>query len=151
MTDIPTLNTAEQTEKAFYAAFEKADPVAMMEIWSDDGNIMCIHPNGPRLVGQQEVREGWQQIMKYSPTMRFELSYLDRVESEDLAVHYVNEHIYVGSQAEPDFTVLATNVYRRTPQGWRMIMHHASPTPESLRNMQERLQQEAQEDEVTVH
>jgi len=23
--------------------------------------------------------------------------------------------------------VLATNVYQRTPQGWRMVAHHASP------------------------
>lgn len=146
-----TLTTAEQAEKAFYAAFEKSDPAAMMEVWAEDGNIMCIHPNGPRLVGQQEVREGWQQIMKYSPSMRFELTHLDRVESDDLAVHYVNEHIYVGKQKDPDFTVLATNVYRRTAQGWRMIMHHASPTPESLRSMQDRLQEEAQQDEVTLH
>ena len=48
------LETAEQAETAFYTAFENADTDAMMEIWADDGNIMCIHPNGPRLVGQQE-------------------------------------------------------------------------------------------------
>lgn len=151
MTDMPRLDTSEQAEAAFYAAFERADAKAMMEIWSKDDNIMCIHPNGPRLSGQQEVREGWHQIMKYSPSMRFKLTFLNRVQAADLAVHYVNEQIHVGDQDQPDFTVLATNVYRRTDQGWRMIMHHASPTPESLRNMQERIQQEAEEEEVTLH
>jgi ketosteroid isomerase-like protein len=23
--------------------------------------------------------------------------------------------------------IIATNVYQRTPQGWRMVAHHASP------------------------
>jgi len=145
------LETAEQAESAFYAAFERADAKAMMEVWSEDDNIMCIHPNGPRLSGQQEVREGWFQIMKYSPNMRFKLTFLDCVQEADLAVHYVNEQIHVGGQDEPEFTVLATNVYRRTQDGWRMVMHHASPTPESLRTMQERILQEAEEEEVTLH
>ena len=151
MTPITRLDTAEQAEAAFYTAFESADPDAMMDVWADDGNIMCIHPNGPRLVGQQEVREGWQQIMKYSPSMRFQLTFLDAVMADDVAVHYVNEKIYVGSQKEPDFTVFATNVYRRTGDGWRMVLHDASPTPESLRSVQERIEKEAEDDEVTLH
>jgi len=27
------------------------------------------------------------------------------------------------------FTVLATNAYRRTDSGWRLVLHHASPSP----------------------
>ena len=151
MTLTTRLDTAEQAEAAFYAAFESANADAIMDVWADDGNIMCIHPNGPRLVGQQEVREGWKQIMKYSPNMRFQLTFLDSVTTDDVAVHYVNEQIYVGGQQEPDFTVIATNVYRRTGDGWRMVLHHASPTPEALRSMQERIDQETGDEEVTVH
>jgi hypothetical protein len=51
-----------------------------------------------------------------------------KVESLTSAMHNVIERIALhttdGSQ---EAVVVATNVYQRTPQGWRMVAHHASP------------------------
>ena len=147
MTDF-RLASAEKAEEAFYMAFASADMEAMMAVWANDADVVCIHPHGPRLVGQAEIREGWRQIMQNSPPIRFKISELNRVEDGDLAVHYVNEQIHVGDSAEPEFTILATNIYRRTSQGWRMILHHASPTPDS---MEEAEADREEQEEVTLH
>ena len=51
-----------------------------------------------------------------------------KVESLASAVHNVLERIEVLTAEGPRHAfVLATNVYHKTAQGWRMVAHHASP------------------------
>ena len=48
------------------------------------------------------------------------------------AVHNVLEKVEVlGPDGPAQAWVIATNVYHRTAQGWRMVVHHASPGTES--------------------
>ncbi len=54
--------TPQDAEAAFYEAFEKGDLDAMMGVWADDDDILCVHPAGPRLSGVEQVREAWRQI-----------------------------------------------------------------------------------------
>ena len=54
--------TPQDAEAAFYEAFTKGDLEAMMAVWSDDDEIVCVHPAGPRLAGQEQVRASWRQI-----------------------------------------------------------------------------------------
>ena len=51
-----------------------------------------------------------------------------RSQSAGCAIHHVVERIDIAT-AEGTRTawVLATNVYWKTAQGWRMVLHHASP------------------------
>jgi uncharacterized protein (TIGR02246 family) len=125
------LLTSTQAQAAFYTAFEHGDLDAMMRVWSEDSDIVCIHPHGPRLIGVSEIREGWRQILAHSPRMRLKVSELNTFHTDGLAVHLVNENIRIGDAGQPEFTVLATNVYRRTASGWRIVIHHASPAAES--------------------
>lgn len=148
-----TISNAEQAQTAFYAAFETADLEQMMALWAQDEFVSCIHPNGPRLTGLDQVREGWRQIMTHSPMMRFEVEEVARTQNRDIVVYHVTEAIHLDDSPEPDFTVLATNVFLRTADGWRMILHHASPTPESLRAAQndEDEDDSTEDDDVTLH
>jgi ketosteroid isomerase-like protein len=124
----PTLSSAEQAEAAFYGAFEKADLGAMMAVWAEDEEILCIHPGGQRLIGMDAVRESWRALFAPGPHMRFRL--LDvRVQSgRMLSVHNLYERVTVAGQTKVHL-LLATNVYVLTPSGWRMLMHHASAPP----------------------
>ena len=45
----------EEAETAFYEALEKGDLEAMMAIWADDEEVVCIHPGGQRLTGQSLI------------------------------------------------------------------------------------------------
>jgi hypothetical protein len=47
-----------------------------------------------------------------------------------LAVHSVRESIAVRGEKRAAVPVSATNAYMRTGNGWRMILHHASPAPQ---------------------
>jgi ketosteroid isomerase-like protein len=51
-----------------------------------------------------------------------------RVHSLEAAVHNLVERIELATtEGQRTGFVLATNVYLKTAQGWRMVAHHASP------------------------
>jgi hypothetical protein len=60
--------------------------------------------------------------------MHFEIQTRHRSVDSGLAVHVVIESIYLHGDTRPRPPVIATNVYKRTDTGWRMILHHASPS-----------------------
>ncbi len=121
--------SAEAAERAFYSAFERADLAAMMAVWAEDEEIICVHPGGPRLCGVAEVRESWRQLFAQGPQLSFSLSNGRLYPGRMLAVHSVFEHVKTRGDPRPATAVLATNVYVLTPRGWRMLMHHASVPP----------------------
>ena len=49
----PYYETSRAAERAFYAAFQRANLEEMMQVWADEDSIMCIHPMGPRLEDQK--------------------------------------------------------------------------------------------------
>jgi len=120
--------TSRDAEKAFYDAFQGAELDDMMNIWSAEDSIICIHPMGSRLEGRDAVEQSWRQIFSGGAPMRFELTEVSYTQDGNLAVHCVYENIDHGSQLTQRSLVLATNVYRSTERGWHMVVHHASPT-----------------------
>ena len=123
--------TPQDAETAFYEAFEKADLDAMMAVWADDDDIVCVHPGGLRLSGMTQVRESWRQIFAAGQTLRFQLRRQQSLNGMTLAVHSAYEQVAVAGEAQPRSPVIATNIYMRTENGWRMVVHHASPAPAS--------------------
>ena len=121
--------TAQDAENAFYDALESADLDAMMAVWADDEEIVCVHPGWPRLAGQDQVREGWRRIFSGSPKMRVQLSQQVAVSEVMVAVHSVHESITLAGEKGAQAPVVATNVYLRTAAGWRMVAHHGSVVP----------------------
>ena len=121
--------TAQDAEAAFYEALERADLELMMAVWSDDEEILCVHPGGMRLTGQDQVRESWRQILAGGARARVHLSQQVAISGPMVAVHSVHENFSVPGEKRPLQTVVATNVYLRTAAGWRMIAHHGSPAP----------------------
>jgi len=123
--------TAQDAESAFYEALERADLDTMMAVWSEDEEIVCVHPNGQRLAGQERVREAWRQMFAGGPSMRIRISQQVVVSGMMVEIRSVHENITVAGEPGARPPILATNVYLRTPAGWRMVLHHASPAPES--------------------
>jgi uncharacterized protein (TIGR02246 family) len=124
-----TFPTPQDAEAAFYEALEAGDLEAMMEIWAEDEDIVCVHPGGPRLAGFEQVRGSWAQILGSRQRLKVQLSNQVVLSGMTLAIHSVYENITVEGESRPRAAVAATNVYLRTAKGWRMILHHGSPTP----------------------
>ena len=123
--------TAQDAESAFYEALERCDLEGMMAVWAEDEEIICVHPAGTRLAGQDQVRESWAKIFSAGPRARVSIEQQVAISGMMLAVHSVFERFTIpqaAAEAQP-LPVVATNVYLRTAAGWRMIVHHASPAP----------------------
>ncbi len=125
----PHFATPEAAEDAFYAAFERIDIEAMQAVWSPGESVECVHPMGERLHGRSAVLDSWRRMFEHSPPLRIALSHRSRIADERVAVHIVFENIDVPGRATPPSQMIATNVYRLEADGWRMVLHHASPAP----------------------
>lgn len=123
----PTFATPEQAEAAFYRAFETLDLVLMQRVWGAGAKVACLHPGGDLLVGAPAVLDSWRQILQGARPPSLVFSLLQAQGDAAVRVHLVEEMISPSGDAEADSTrVLATNVYRREGEGWRLQLHHAS-------------------------
>ncbi|MCC7485411.1 MAG: nuclear transport factor 2 family protein [Burkholderiales bacterium] len=121
--------TPQDAEAAFYDALTKSDLEAMMAVWADDDDVYCVHPNGARVSGVEQIRESWRQIFASGQRLSFRLRESQYVQGMMLSVHSVYEHVGVAGESRARAPVIATNVFLRTERGWRMVAHHASPAP----------------------
>lgn len=122
------LGTAADIEAAFYDAISQADIEAMMALWADDEEIICVHPGALRLIGHAAIRAAWEMIFRRGG-IRIRPVQLHATQNLMMAVHNVIEEIEVVTADKQDLHILATNVYAKTPQGWRIVAHHASVAP----------------------
>ena len=118
--------SSDETEAAFYDALQRGDIELLMSCWADEDEIVCVHPGGPRLLGPAAIRAAFEGMFAHG-TVRARPVQVHRVVALTSAVHSVVEQVEV---MLPDglhqAVVLATNVYHKTPEGWRMVAHHAS-------------------------
>lgn len=123
--------TPQDAETAFYEALEARNLDAMMEVWAEDEEIVCVHPGGLRLAGYEQVRNSWAQIFGSGQRVKVRLSHEVVLSSLMLAIHSVNENFLVQGEMRPRAPIASTNAYLRTGNGWRMVLHHASPAPQA--------------------
>ena len=123
----PTPVSPDEIELEFYAAMQGGDIERLMAVWSDDDEISCVHPGGTRLVGAAAIRTAFESMFA-NGSIAVEPHRVRRLESHSSAVHSVVERIRVGHEGSEQFAwVVATNVYLKSAQGWRLVAHHASP------------------------
>lgn len=119
--------SADVIEGAFYEAMQSGDIDKLMACWADEEDIVCVHPGGARLLGATAIRAAFEALFANGSIAVYP-SQIHKIESLTSAVHSVIERIDVLTNEGPrQAQVMATNVYHRTAQGWRMVAHHASP------------------------
>ena len=119
--------TADAIEAQFYEALQSGDIEKLMACWADEDDIVCVHPGGPRLVGGASIRAAFEAMFA-NGTIAARPEHVCKVESLTSAMHNVIERVgLLTTDGSHEAVVIATNVYQRTPQGWRMVAHHASP------------------------
>lgn len=118
----------DDIEAQFYEALQQASIEKLMDVWADDEEIFCVHPGGPRIVGTAAIRTTFEGIFA-NGAIPVRVEKVKRVESAGCAVHNVLERVDVLTEdgAQSTAWVIATNVYIKSAQGWKMVAHHASP------------------------
>ena len=120
-------STPEAAEAAFYSAFEARSFDAMMAVWAADEAIACIHPLAAPLNGRAAIAAGWRSMFEAAGQFRVRVEPAHEMREENLVIRIVREYLTIGQESEPRPPILATNVYRREADGWRLLLHHASP------------------------
>lgn len=133
------VRAVEEANLALYAAVESADLDAMSLLWADGehaGSAVCVHPGWPPVVGRTEVLRSWALVMAGTSYIQFILTDVRTSVVGDVGVVSCAENILTGMDADvgdgeggglSGGRVVTTNVFRRTPEGWRAWVHHASP------------------------
>ena len=118
---------ADDIEAAFYDALQNGDLEKLMACWADEDDIFCIHPGGPRVVGATAIRATFEAMFA-NGAVRAWPERVRKTECMGSCVHSIVERVEVLTPGGPTQAwVIATNVYHRTAQGWRLVAHHASP------------------------
>jgi ketosteroid isomerase-like protein len=131
----------QAANSALYDAFEAADLDLMSALWLDDSSgvdVVCVHPGWAPIHGRAAVLRSWAMIMANTSYIQFVLTDVNVAVQGDIGVVTCDENMLTGmpNGPEPDPAetpcltgghLAATNIFRRTPTGWRLWVHHASP------------------------
>jgi ketosteroid isomerase-like protein len=132
--------TLEEKEVAkandsFYSAFESLDIKRMESVWAKDGDVQCGHPGWRILRGWKPVMESWRRIFENTPAIRFMLTDVAIEVQGELAWVTLYENLNSSLEGQNVAAmILTTNIFRKGPDGWRMIHHHGSSVAESPPN-----------------
>jgi uncharacterized protein (TIGR02246 family) len=117
----------EDTEAQFYEALRTGDLERLMAVWADDADVVCVHPGGARAVGREAIRASFEVIFAQN-NVPVQTEQVRRLHVGDCAVHHLAERVAVlTDEGVQTAWALATNVYVRAGDGWRLAAHHASP------------------------
>jgi ketosteroid isomerase-like protein len=122
----------EALNTVFYEAIETADLDTMRDLWLEDPQTVCVHPGAAPVRGAGPISRSWALVMAHTPYIQFFLTDVEVSLRDGLASVTCTENVLTGDESTgPDAfggaKAVATNVFVRTPDGWRLWIHHASP------------------------
>ena len=123
------IEAVKQANQRFYDAFGALDIDMMEAAWETSERAVCVHPGWQPLVDWDLIKESWQRIFDNTSLMHFNIRHVNIAVHGDCGWVTCWENITSVVQGRAtDFGVLATNIFVRSPVGWKMIAHHASPS-----------------------
>ena len=104
----------------FYFAFQMRDLGAMDRLWSEQAAVACIHPGWPAITGREEVMQSWAAILgnDSAPAINCRGARAYRYGDSALVTCYE----LIGANL-----LVATNVFVREADSWKMVHHQAGP------------------------
>lgn len=115
---------------AFYDAFAGKDADAMAALWARRAPVACIHPGWDVLHGRDAVLASWRGILggPGSPP----------ITCADAVAHVLGDSAFVVCREHiPAVELIATNVFVREDDEWRIVHHHASSVARAVPETEE--------------
>jgi hypothetical protein len=108
--------------RRFYEAFSQADLGAMDDVWAREAPVSCVHPGWGALVEREEIMLSWQAILSGEAPTEIEYGAAEAYPGEEMAYVVCTETI-------GDTQLIATNVFIREGEDWKLVHHHAGTEP----------------------
>ena len=106
----------------FYEVFCSKDLDAMRDLWAPNENIACVHPGWGLLEGWKDVMSSWEGIFENPSTPGIRPVGETVFQQSGYAFVVCGESV---EGAEP--SLVATNIFEESTQGWKLVHHHVSP------------------------
>jgi uncharacterized protein (TIGR02246 family) len=131
MSVTPDATAVAAANLAFYRALEARDLEIMSVVWLHDDSTSCVHPGWHRLDGWEEIKRSWENIFSNSRPWTVSCEDIRIAIAGDLAWVTCVEVIvpFGGEENEDAARMQATNLFGRINGQWRLVHHHASPSP----------------------
>ena len=117
---------------AFYETIETGDLDTMLDLWLQSPDTVCVHPGVEPVRGSGAVGRSWAVVMASTPYIQYFLTDVEVALHGDTATVSCTENVLtgderVGTDVFGGGRAVATNVFVRTREGWRLWVRHASP------------------------
>ena len=122
--DVDPAGEVEATNAAFYAAHEARDLGAMRDVWGHGDDTVCVHPGWPILRGWDQIEASWRRIFDGPGRNQFILTNESIEVGDGMAWVTLEENLVDRGDTQ---AIAATNVFRLTQDGWKLVAHHGSP------------------------
>jgi ketosteroid isomerase-like protein len=128
MTSAVVRTQVEAVNRRFYEAFESLNMDALADCWASTDQVACVHPGGPWVTGWDDVRDSWDVILANTGYIEVAVEVVAVVVNDPVAWVSCIEHVTTAVGGDQVMaSVAATNVFVLGTQGWRLVLHHASP------------------------
>lgn len=117
----------ERVNARLYSAFETGDVDLMESLWDESDAVVCVHPGWPMLRGRAAVLRSWSAVMANTDYIQFFLTDVEVSVQGETAIVTCTENVLTSADVGENGTAVATNVFVRRPDGWRLQVHHGSP------------------------
>ena len=126
-----TYNTPQDAEDDFYDALEAGDLDRLLSVWADTDDICCLLPMYPLIQGPKDIEDVFTHLLSQGQGVELSVVHLNWIQTDDIAIHHVEQTVQkVPPGAPPPPPFYGTNIYRKTDDGWRLIVHQNAPTPQ---------------------
>ncbi len=127
-------DAAVAASRAAVQAMGQGDPEPSLALWTRRGDAVLANPLKPAVVGwaqiEAEVRRVAASFTGAAPPMTFEE--VARVVTPDMGYVIAFERARVrrvGSEDLVPLSLRVTTVFRREPEGWKLVLRHADRLP----------------------
>lgn len=136
-----TPESAREVDERFYRALSQRDLAQLMSCWSDDDEVVCIHPGVARMVGGASIKATYEQLFEHAEWVAQEPVHRQVIQSLGMEIHSVVQLLtWPTEEGEQSLCVAATNVYQRVHQGWRLVFRQVSPADiDELQGQEQRI------------
>ena len=138
--DMEDFEPVVEADAKFLRTLETLDVKGIMHCWSDFERITMLFPGVELARGRQEIEKAWTKVAANTSRLNVMLQPISVMRLGDLGWTFLSGRM-VSTHGDETLTVevYITNIYRREEDGWKLLHHHAAPSPHQPAYLEQRL------------